>query len=81
MVPSVTAPLETAIAIVGGVATLLWLLSNVPRAYTALRRSVRNARISQRVEGWGSSDHPNQQLIDPPSPSPPVEAPKESHAS
>jgi hypothetical protein len=65
------------VAVVGAVVAvvvLLWALSLIPTAYTALRRSVRNARITQRGEGWGGPKHRNQELIETPALSPVVDA-------
>lgn len=67
---SAPAPLVAAIVAVLGLAMLLGALATIPPAYTAFRRSVRNALIAQRAEGWGSRKHPNQELIEaPPLPS------------
>lgn len=55
-----SAVVAAAAAAVLALAALLRVLSMLLCAYTALRRSVRNARLLQRSEGWGASKDANQ---------------------
>jgi hypothetical protein len=71
--PIVDAPVVALVALIA----LLMLGGSAFLAFTFFRRCVRHCRISWRDEGWGGSDHANQNL-DAGKPEPPqLEAAKQ----
>jgi hypothetical protein len=60
--PSVWDALGLIVAAVIALRLLAWL----PSGFTLLRRSIRHALISQRVEGWGGSGDTAEEIGPPP---------------